>query len=246
MVFRFLCLIASPRAGGGRGGTVYAFFWCFLEAAALCRRGTHQTHMASVGSRPAATTETSVNPGKILAGPGDATTPVGVQARLAAQLAPHVHVRVLVDPGTPGQEAAFKAELAGLDCRGGCPNISCNCFDIILDDSLHRDVTPARFRRYHRPCDPARCGVYTWHTAGRSTARADLRASGGAVSKLGTFVRYHPVKHCDVWTRDTGPIWMRKGGPNPAVMMVKPVFTLWGCKCGFHRCWERVAGKLPS
>ena len=28
----------------------------------------------------------------------------------------------------------------------------------------------------------------------------------------------------DVWTRDTGPIWMRKGGANPAVMMVKPVF----------------------
>ena len=46
-------------------------------------------------------------------------------------------------------------------------------------------VTPARFRRYHRPCDPARCVVYTWHTAGRSTARADLCASGGAVSKLG-------------------------------------------------------------
>lgn len=109
-----------------------------------------------------ATTETNIDPGKILAGPGDATTPVGVQAQLAAQLAPHVHVRVLVDPSTPGQEAAFKAELAGLD-RRGCPNIS-----------------------------------------------------------------YHPVKHCDVWTRDTGPIWMRKGGPNPAVMMVKPVFTLWG------------------
>ena len=70
-----------------------------------------------------ATTETSVDPAKILAGPGDATTPVGVQARLAAQLAPHVKVRVLVDPRTPEQEAVFKAEVDLLDCSG-CSNIS--------------------------------------------------------------------------------------------------------------------------
>lgn len=108
-----------------------------------------------------ATTETSVDPAKILPGPGDATTPIGVQARLAAELAPHVKVRVLVNPDDD-QRRQFETELRKLSIE-------------------NHNIT------------------------------------------------FHNVSHCDIWTRDTGPIWIRNRNPQtPQVKMVKPVFTLWG------------------
>ena len=43
------------------------------------------------------------------------------------------------------------------------------------------------------------------------------------------------VSHCDIWTRDTGPIWLRRaGGREPSRLMIKPHFTLWGYLVGDH------------
>eukprot|EP00949_MAST-11_sp_MAST-11-sp1_P000524 g524.t1 len=40
-------------------------------------------------------------------------------------------------------------------------------------------------------------------------------------------VSFHTVSHCDIWTRDVGPIWL-KNRDTGDVKMVKPVFSLWG------------------
>ncbi|KAK3256605.1 hypothetical protein CYMTET_28797 [Cymbomonas tetramitiformis] len=64
-------------------------------------------------------------------------------------------------------------------------------------------------------------------------------------------ITFLEVVHCDIWTRDTGPIWLKRSlGANTSTksgtgnmtlrdvvstrMMVQPVFTLWGYNVGGH------------
>jgi len=41
------------------------------------------------------------------------------------------------------------------------------------------------------------------------------------------------ISHCDIWARDTGPIWLRRARDG-ARKMVRPTFSLWGYLVGDH------------
>eukprot|EP00040_Diaphanoeca_grandis_P013509 m.68289 g.68289 ORF g.68289 m.68289 type:complete len:441 (+) comp23941_c0_seq4:70-1392(+) len=43
----------------------------------------------------------------------------------------------------------------------------------------------------------------------------------------GERVTFYNVTHCDIWTRDTGPIWIKQRTGH-GVKMIKPIFSLWG------------------
>ena len=94
-------------------------------------------------------------------------TPTAVQAELAKALHTHVHVRILVDPGSQ-QRKRFEAALV----------------------------------------------------------RAGMVLPMANVSFLN-------VSHCDIWARDTGPIWLRRKGGGGR-LMIEPRFTLWGYLVGGH------------
>ena len=54
-----------------------------------------------------------------------------------------------------------------------------------------------------------------------------------------------PVRHCDIWARDAGPIWLRHRGSG-ARRMVKPTYTLWGYLVGGPRGRGHVDGPWAS
>jgi agmatine deiminase len=59
----------------------------------------------------------------------------------------------------------------------------------------------------------------------------DERSEDSVRSKLSTKnVSFHRIKSADVWIRDYGPIFVRKGGRSPAVAAAKWKFNAWGRK----------------
>ena len=107
------------------------------------------------------------------------TTPTEVQAEMAKALHEHVHVRILVTPGS-SQRAEFEAALRNTGVALPAPNVS-----------------------------------------------------------------FLNVSHCDIWARDTGPIWLRQrsGGGR---MMVTPTFSLWGYLIGDHVDGEWASCDVPN
>ena len=61
--------------------------------------------------------------------------------------------------------------------------------------------------------------------------RAALARAGVAIPQKN--ISFLNVTHCDIWARDTGPIWLRKVGGGDRLML-KPKFSLWGYLVGGH------------
>ena len=70
-------------------------------------------------------------------------------------------------------------------------------------------------------------------------------ARAGVPRPLPANISFLPVRHCDIWARDAGPIWLRHRGSG-ARRMVKPTYTLWGYLVGGPRGRGHVDGPWAS
>ena len=70
-------------------------------------------------------------------------------------------------------------------------------------------------------------------------------ARAGVPRPLPANITFMPVRHCDIWARDAGPIWLRHRGSG-ARRMVKPTYTLWGYLVGGPRGRGHVDGPWAS
>ena len=112
--------------------------------------------------------------------------------------------------------------------------------------------TPAAAARFTYPDTPTavqaemakalRSNVHVWVMVDpKSEQRQQFEAAlsrAGVPSEDRHNITFVNVSHCDIWARDTGPIWLRRRNDWPSGsarrMMVKPEFTLWGYLVGDH------------